>query len=77
MVSLGQVGEQSLADWKAQVDLGDIVWARGQVISSRRGELSVLADEWGLAAKALRPLPNLYDGAELVRRHGSGSGTST
>jgi lysyl-tRNA synthetase class 2 len=65
MISLGQVGEQSLADWKAQVDLGDIVWARGQVISSRRGELSVLADEWGLAAKALRPLPNLYDGAEL------------
>jgi lysyl-tRNA synthetase class 2 len=65
MVSLGQVGEQSLADWKAQVDLGDIVWVRGQVISSRRGELSVLADEWGLAAKALRPLPNLYDGAEL------------
>jgi lysyl-tRNA synthetase class 2 len=65
MISLAQVGEQSLADWKAQVDLGDIVWVRGQVISSRRGELSVLADEWGLAAKALRPLPNLYEGAEL------------
>jgi lysyl-tRNA synthetase class 2 len=65
MISLAQVGEESLADWKAQVDLGDIVWVRGQVISSRRGELSVLADEWGLAAKSLRPLPNLYDGAEL------------
>jgi lysyl-tRNA synthetase, class II len=65
MVSLAQVGEQSLADWKAQVDLGDIVWVRGQVISSRRGELSVLADEWGMAAKSLRPLPNLYEGAEL------------
>jgi lysyl-tRNA synthetase class 2 len=65
MVSLGQVGEESLADWKAQVDLGDIVWVRGRVISSKRGELSVLADEWGMAAKALRPLPNLYEGAEL------------
>ncbi len=65
MISLAQVGEESLAQWKAQVDLGDIVWVRGQVISSRRGELSVLADEWGLAAKSLRPLPNLYDGAEL------------
>jgi lysyl-tRNA synthetase, class II len=65
MVSLSQVGERSLADWKAQVDLGDIVWVRGQVISSRRGELSVLADQWGMAAKALRPLPNLYEGAEL------------
>jgi lysyl-tRNA synthetase, class II len=65
MISLAQVGAESLADWKALVDLGDIVWVRGQVISSRRGELSVLADEWGLAAKSLRPLPNLYDGAEL------------
>jgi lysyl-tRNA synthetase, class II len=65
MVSLGQVGEESLAEWKAQVDLGDIVWVRGQVISSRRGELSVFADDWGFAAKALRPLPNLYEGAEL------------
>src|SRR5664279_2773607 len=65
MISLAQVGEEALAQWKAQVDLGDIVWVRGQVISSRRGELSVLADEWGMAAKSLRPLPNLYDGAEL------------
>jgi lysyl-tRNA synthetase class 2 len=65
MVSLAEVGEDSLADWKAQVDLGDIVWVRGRVISSKRGELSVLAAEWGMAAKALRPLPNLYEGTEL------------
>jgi lysyl-tRNA synthetase class 2 len=65
MISLAQVGEEALAQWKAQVDLGDIVWVRGPVISSRRGELSVLADEWGMAAKSLRPLPNLYEGAEL------------
>ena len=57
MICLAQVGEESLADWKAHVDLGDIVWVRGQVISRRRGELSVLADEWGMAAKSLRPLP--------------------
>jgi lysyl-tRNA synthetase class 2 len=29
----------------------------GTVISSRRGELSVLADSWRMAAKSLRPLP--------------------
>jgi len=29
----------------------------GNVISSRRGELSVLADSWQMAAKSLRPLP--------------------
>ena len=60
MLSLDQVGQQSLAAWKADVDLGDHVFVHGRVISSRRGELSVLADAWQLAAKALRPLPNLH-----------------
>jgi lysyl-tRNA synthetase, class II len=57
MLSRDVVGEQSLADWKADVDLGDIVYVHGEVISSRRGELSVLADSWRIATKALRPLP--------------------
>ena len=50
---LAEVGEESLADWKAVVDLGDFVSVTGRVISSRRGELSVLAQEWTPAAKAL------------------------
>ncbi|GAC57932.1 lysine--tRNA ligase [Gordonia hirsuta DSM 44140 = NBRC 16056] len=57
MVSFNGVGEESLARWKADVDLGDIVFVHGQVISSRTGELSVMADDWQMAAKALRPLP--------------------
>jgi lysyl-tRNA synthetase class 2 len=39
------------------VDLGDHVLVEGEVITSRRGELSVLADRWQMVAKALRPLP--------------------
>ncbi len=57
MISLAEVGQESLDAWKADVDLGDIVFAHGQVISSRRGELSVLADSWQIVSKALRPLP--------------------
>jgi lysyl-tRNA synthetase class 2 len=57
MISLDKVGDESLEGWKELVDLGDQVFVRGEVISSRRGELSVLADEWRMAAKALRPLP--------------------
>ena len=57
MVSLAKVGEQQLADWKDLVDIGDHVFVAGEVITSRRGELSVMADEWRMAAKALRPLP--------------------
>ncbi len=57
MLSLDRVGVESLAAWKADVDLGDLVFVRGEVISSRRGELSVMVDEWRITAKALRPLP--------------------
>lgn len=57
MVSLASVGAESLAAFKADVDLGDHLFAHGEVITSRRGELSVLADSWQLTAKALRPLP--------------------
>jgi lysyl-tRNA synthetase, class II len=57
MISLDKVGQESLDAWKADVDLGDIVYVHGNVISSRRGELSVLADSWRMAAKSLRPLP--------------------
>jgi lysyl-tRNA synthetase, class II len=57
MVSLASVGEQQLDDWKNLVDIGDHVFVSGEVITSRRGELSILADEWRMAAKSLRPLP--------------------
>ena len=57
MVSLAGVGADALENWKSDVDLGDIVFVHGEVISSRRGELSVLADSWQMAAKSLRPLP--------------------
>ena len=60
MLSLAEVGEQRLADWKADVDLGDFVFVEGRVISSKRGELSILASQWRLASKALRPLPTLH-----------------
>ncbi|GAB3176967.1 lysyl-tRNA synthetase class II [Micromonospora palomenae] len=57
MFSLDRVGAERLEDWKRLVDLGDHVGVTGEVITSRRGELSVLAQEWAVTAKALRPLP--------------------
>jgi lysyl-tRNA synthetase class 2 len=62
MISLDRVGEDALAAWKRDVDLGDHVGVTGEVISSRRGELSVLADSFVITAKALRPLPDKYRG---------------
>ena len=61
MVSLAEVGEASLADWKELVDLGDHVFVAGEVITSRRGELSIMVKEWRIASKAILPLPNLHN----------------
>ncbi|MFJ6678252.1 lysine--tRNA ligase [Microbacterium sp. NPDC091382] len=60
MVSLAEVGDESLQAWKELVDLGDHLSVTGQVISSRRGELSIMVTDWTIAAKALLPLPNLH-----------------
>jgi lysyl-tRNA synthetase, class II len=57
MLSLDRVGPEALEEWKRLVDLGDHVGIEGEIITSRRGELSVLADRWVMTAKALRPLP--------------------
>jgi len=73
MLSLAEVGEESLGEFKSLVDLGDLIAVRGEVVTSRRGELSVMARSWSIAAKTLRPLPNehkpLSDEARIRLRY--------
>ncbi len=73
MLSLADVGEESLSQFKALVDIGDLLAVQGEVITSRRGELSVSTSGWQIAAKTLRPLPNehrpLSDEARIRLRY--------
>jgi lysyl-tRNA synthetase class 2 len=62
MISLDRSGQHALDAWKRDVDLGDHVGVEGEVITSRRGELSVLADRFAITAKCLRPLPGKHHG---------------
>src|SRR5579875_3237590 len=62
MISLNRVGEAALASWKRDVDLGDQVGVHGEVITSRTGELSVLAGSFAITSKSLRPLPDKHKG---------------
>ncbi|MBU2666130.1 bifunctional lysylphosphatidylglycerol synthetase/lysine--tRNA ligase LysX [Actinoplanes bogorensis] len=59
-------GERTPAElrhrWRRTVDLGDLVSVTGEIGESRRGELSILADDWVMAAKCLRPLPDAHAG---------------
>ncbi len=71
MLSQDKVGESNLEHYKDLVDLGDHLFVSGEVITSKRGELSVLVDAWQIAAKTIRPLPNLHNelGEEYRVRH--------
>jgi lysyl-tRNA synthetase class 2 len=50
----------------ANIDLGDWVGAKGEAITSRRGELSVDVTELWLLSKALRPLPDKWHGLAAI-----------
>ncbi|HET9772883.1 MAG TPA: lysine--tRNA ligase [Acidimicrobiia bacterium] len=60
-VSQGDVGEEGLAAF-ARLDLGDWVGVEGEVMTTRRGELSVKVRTFRLLAKSLRPLPDKWHG---------------
>ncbi|MCY3538485.1 MAG: lysine--tRNA ligase [bacterium] len=57
----GSLGKEKLADFE-ELDQGDWVWVKGEVITTRRGELSVNVGEFALLAKGLRPLPAKWHG---------------
>ena len=57
MFSLDKVGPDILNQWKSDIDIGDLVSVTGEIITSKRGELSILANSYQISAKSLRPLP--------------------
>ena len=57
------IGDDAFAAFD-DLDIGDIVGATGEVVSSKQGELSVLANEFVLLTKSLRPLPDKWHGLQ-------------
>src|SRR5581483_9433971 len=64
-VSLAEVGEEKLGEFAA-LDLGDWVGVEGEVMTTRRGELSVKVRSFTLLSKSLRPLPDKWHGLSDV-----------
>ncbi|MCI2424391.1 bifunctional lysylphosphatidylglycerol synthetase/lysine--tRNA ligase LysX, partial [Saccharopolyspora sp. K220] len=62
MLTVKDSGREVQQTWRQWVDIGDQVSVSGEVVTSRRGEVSVLATDWMLAAKCLRPLPDKHRG---------------
>ncbi len=55
------LGDEGFAAF-TELDMGDWVGATGEVIATRKGELSVRIGSFELLAKALRPLPDKFHG---------------
>ncbi len=49
-----------------KLDIGDIIGVRGKPFKTRTGELSILADEFQMLTKLLRPLPEKWHGLSDV-----------
>lgn len=61
MCQVDVLDEVSYAAWE-DTDLGDWVGFTGEVIASKRGELSIRATSVAMLAKAIRPLPEKWHG---------------
>jgi lysyl-tRNA synthetase class 2 len=60
-----KLGEEAYARFK-ELDLGDIVFAKGVLFKTKTNELSVLCDGVELLTKSLQPLPEKYHGISDV-----------
>ncbi|ADB35529.1 lysyl-tRNA synthetase [Kribbella flavida DSM 17836] len=74
MLAAGTCPAEDLRNWDRFVDIGDHVSVTGEVVTSRRGELSVAVTGWTMAAKCLHPLPDKRKGftdpeARVRQRH--------
>ena len=64
-VDMGGLGEDGFNAF-LDLDAGDWIGATGEVITTRRGELSVRISEFVLLQKSLRPLPDKWHGLKDV-----------
>ena len=60
-VSAGVLGKESFAEFN-QLDRGDWVGVEGEVMATKKGELSIKVSSWQMLSKALRPLPDKWKG---------------
>ncbi|MFD7156527.1 bifunctional lysylphosphatidylglycerol synthetase/lysine--tRNA ligase LysX [Kribbella sp. NPDC059898] len=74
MLTTESCGAVPLDQWRRLVDIGDHVSVTGEIVTTRRGELSIEATGWTMAAKCLHPLPDKRKGftdpeARVRQRH--------
>ena len=65
VAQLDKLGDDKMAQWLS-LELGDIVGVAGSVFQTKRGEVSVAAQDFVLLATAIQPMPDKYHGLQDV-----------
>ena len=60
------IGASSFAHFEKFVDIGDILWIRGTLFKTQRGEISLRSVQYILQSKCLHPLPEKFHGLHDV-----------
>jgi lysyl-tRNA synthetase class 2 len=64
------LGEELFENFKKYIDVGDIISARGKLFITKKGEVTLDAQELTLLSKCLHPLPEKYHGlADVEQRY--------
>lgn len=64
-IRIDEVGQEVYEDFK-KFDIGDIIGVKGEVFRTRKGEISIKAQEITMLAKSLLPLPEKWHGLKDV-----------
>lgn len=65
-VKRDDIGEEEYASFKKDYDIGDIVGVKGFVFKTNSGEVSLHAESLEMLSKALRPLPEKFNGLKDI-----------
>jgi lysyl-tRNA synthetase class 2 len=61
-IALSKKETLNYKDFLKLIDIGDFLEVQGSAFTTQKGEKSILASDWRLIAKAIRPLPDKFHG---------------
>ncbi|MFH1831555.1 MAG: lysine--tRNA ligase [bacterium] len=61
-IKMSDVGDAAFEHFKRNIDLGDHLWVRGTLFTTKTGQVTLKVAEFKLISKCLRPLPEKYHG---------------
>jgi len=57
-----EIGDSSFDNFQKFFDVGDIIWVKGSIFTTKMGEITLKVKELELLSKCLHPLPEKYHG---------------